>query len=127
MSWENCFTQVVFAFYHLSIFLFGSFNVRHDPHSKQGFGLLWVMEYDDQRCLGLFLLVLKRHRQKLLKNTATQAHPQRTSTTFFSPITPNATSQSRDTQIASRPGHNKGVTIDRAIAILDWPLLEIFP
>ena len=26
-------------------------------------------------------------------------------------------SQSRDTQMGSQPGHNKGVTIDRAIAI----------
>ena len=76
------------------------------------------MEYEDQRCLGLFLLELKRHWEKLLKNTATQVHPQRTITTFFSPITPtNATSQSRDTQMGSRPGHNKGVIIDRAIAI----------
>ena len=70
------------------------------------------------RCLGLFLLELKRHREKLLKNTATQAHPQRTITTFFSPITPTtATSQSRDTQMGPRLGHNKGITIDRAIAI----------
>ena len=56
-----------------------------------------------------------QHLGKLLKdnNTATQAHPQRTITTFFSPITPtNATSQSRDTQMSSRPGHNKKVTID---------------
>ena len=75
-------------------------------------------EYEDQRCLGLFLLELKRHREKLLKNTATQAHPQRTITTFFNPITPtNATSQSKDTQMGSRPGHNKGVTIDRPTAI----------
>ena len=86
---------------------------------KQDFGPLRnVMEYKDQRCLGLFLLELMRHREKLLKNTATQAHPQRTITTFFSPIThTNATSPSRDTQMGSKPRHNKGVTIDRAIAI----------
>ena len=77
-----------------------------------------VIEYEDQQCLGLFLLDLKRHREKLLKNTATQPHPQRTIITFFSPITPtNATSQSRDTQMGSQPGHNKGVTSDQAIAI----------
>ena len=76
------------------------------------------MEYEDQLCLGLFLLELKRHQEKLLENTTTQAHPQRTITTFFSPITPtNATRQSRDTQKGSPLGHNKGVTIDRAIAI----------
>ena len=51
-------------------------------------------------------------------STATQAHPQRTIATFFSLITPtNATSQSRDTQMGSQPRHNKGVTLDRAIAI----------
>ena len=77
-----------------------------------------ALEYEEQRCLGLFLQDLRRHREKLLKNTATQAHPQRTITTFFSPITPtNATSQSRDTQMGPRLGHNKGVTIDRAVAI----------
>ena len=49
-------------------------------------------------------------------HTHTPAHPQRTITTFFSPITPtNATSQSRDTQMGPRLGHKKGVTIDRAI------------
>ena len=37
--------------------------------------------------------------------------------TSVSPITPNATSQSRDTQMSSRPGYNKGDTIDWAIAI----------
>ena len=51
-------------------------------------------------------------------NTATQAHPQRTITSFFSPITPtHATSQSRATQMGSQPRLNKRVTIDRAIAI----------
>ena len=78
------------------------------------------MEHEDQWFLGLFLLELKRHREKLLKdnNTVTKAHPQRAITTLFSPITPtNATSQSRDTQMGARPGHNQGVTIDRAMTI----------
>ena len=53
-----------------------------------------------------FLARARGHREKLLKNTATQAHPQRTITTFFSPITPtNAISQSRDTQMGPRLGH----------------------
>ena len=86
---------------HCSVF----YEIRGRYHClfKQGFGpLSKVMEYEDQRCLGLFLLELKRHREKLLKHTATQAHPQRTIATFFSPITPtNATSQSRDTQMGS--------------------------
>ena len=80
-----------------------------------------VMENTNQWCQGLLLLELKRHKEKLLKdnNTATQAHQQRTITTFLSPMT-HATSQSRATQatqMGSRPGHNKGVTIDQTIAI----------
>ena len=104
---------------HCSVF----YEIRGRYHClfKQGFGpLCKVIEYEDEWCLGIFLLELKRHREKLLKDnsTTTQAHPQRTITTFFSPITPtNATSQSRDTQMGSRPRHNKGVTIDRAITI----------
>ena len=45
------------------------------------------MEYEDQLCLGLFLIELQGHREKLLKDnsTATQAHPQRTITTFLAP------------------------------------------
>ena len=47
-----------------------------------------------------------------------QAHPQRTITTFFHPITPtNATSKSRDTQMGSRLGRNTRATINRAIVI----------
>ena len=39
-------------------------------------------------------------------------------TTFFIPIYPtNDTSQARDTQMGSQPGHNKRVTTNQAIAI----------
>ena len=79
-----------------------------------------MLKSENQQCIGLFLLELKRHREKLLKDnsTTTQAHPQRTITTFFSPIAPpNATCQSRDTEMGSQPGHNKGVTIGLAIVI----------
>ena len=71
-----------------------SITGRYHCLFKQDFDLLRkVMEYENQWCLGLFLVERKRHREKLLKNTTTQAHPQRTITTFFSPITPtNATS-----------------------------------
>ena len=61
-----------------------------------------VMKYENQWCLGLFLLELKGHREKLLKdnNTATQSHQKRTITAFFSPNTlAHATSQSRSTQM----------------------------
>ena len=94
---------------------------------KQVFGpLRKVLEYEDQWCLGLFLLELKRHREKLLKdnNTAAQANQQRTVTTFFlysffvSPATPShATSQSRTTQLGSQPGQCKSILIYKTIAI----------
>ena len=80
---------------HCSVF----YEIRGRYHClfKHGFGLLRnVIDYEDQQCLGLFLLELKRHGEKLLKNTATQAHLQRTITTFFSPITPNPTSQIKE-------------------------------
>ena len=73
------------------------------------------MEYEDQQCIGLFLLEHKRHREKLSKDNSasTQAQPHRTITTFFSPIIPtNAISKSTDTQMGFQPGHNKGVAID---------------
>ena len=71
-----------------------------------------IMKYEDQQCMMVFLLKLKRHREKLLKdnNTSTQGHQQRTITTFFSLITPtHATCQSRATQLGSRLGHNKAL------------------
>ena len=65
------------------------YEIREKYHClfKQGLGpLCIVMEYRDQQCLGLFLLELKRRREKLLTdNTSTQAHQQRTTTAFFSP------------------------------------------
>ena len=78
------------------------------------------MDYEDQHCLELFLIELKRHKETLLKDnyTATQVHQQRTITTFFIPITPtHATSKSRATQMCSWLKHNKGLTIDQVITI----------
>ena len=78
-----------------------------------------VMEYENQRSLGVFLLEPKRHGEELLKDnsTTTQAHLRRTIATLFSSINPtNVASQWRDTKIVSQPRHNKGVTIDRAIS-----------
>ena len=56
-----------------------------------------VMEYEDQWCLGLFLLELKRHKEKLLdENIKTISnHQYRTIMTFFSSISPHAATQSR--------------------------------
>ena len=115
-------------FADLDKFSFYEIRGRYHCLFKESFGpLRKVMEYEDQWCLGLFLLELKRHRQKLLDNSiATQGHPQRTITTFFSPIAPtNTTRQSRATQMGAKAGHSKGVSIDRAITICHarrhWP------
>ena len=93
------------------------FRERYHYLFKQSFGpLCKVKEYEDQRCLLLFLLELKRHREKLLKDNSTiiEAHPQRTIT---------ATTPSSDTQMGSWSGHKKGDIIDRATAICSacWP------
>ena len=64
----------------------------------RGFGSLHkVMEYEDQWCLGLFLLELKRHKEKLLdENIKTISnHQYQTIMTFFSSISPHAATQSR--------------------------------
>ena len=86
---------------------------------KQSFGpLCKIMEFEDQPVPRNFLARTPETGKVVEDNIiTTQAHPQRTITTFFSPISPNSTSQSRATHMGSRPRHNKGVTIDRAIAI----------
>ena len=56
--------------YHCSVFYEN--RGRYHCLFKQGFGPQHkVMEYEDQRCLGSFLLELKRHRGKLLKDNST--------------------------------------------------------
>ena len=86
-----------------TIFVVCSVYIKYEGDTigslSNGFGpLCKVMEYEVQLWLGLFLLELKRHKEKLLGNsTATQAHQQRT-TTFFSPIT-HATQWARDRDI----------------------------
>ena len=50
----------------------------------EGFGpLARVMRYQDQRCLGLFLLELRRHREGLLRRLDSGRHSQREITDFF--------------------------------------------
>ena len=87
-----------------------------------------------------FLARTQETQRKLLKDnsTATQAHPQRAITTFFSPITPNsATNQSRATQMGIQLEHNQEMNAIishhcrcfpcfRDLSILIQPMLEIF-
>ena len=67
--------------------------------------------------MGLFLLELKRHMEKLSKDIVHTSSSTKNRNFFFSPLTPHATSQSRLTQMGSRLGHSNGVTINHAIAI----------
>jgi hypothetical protein len=78
------------------------------------------MEYKDQRCLGLFLLELKRHREKLLKadNTTTTTHQQRTITNFFTLMTlPHDTVLPGNIQVEAPRVQTKGVSIGQAIGM----------
>ena len=106
--------------------IFYEIRGRYHCLFKQVFGPLHkVMEYEDQCCLRFSLLELETQG----KAVEGQQYNHTSSSTknnhnFFSPIT-NATSQSRITQMGSWSGHNKGVTIGRAIAICrarrPWP------
>ena len=51
--------------------------------------------------LVVVLATTQEHKEKVMKgnNATTQAPQQRTITSFFSPVAPNATSQLRSTQI----------------------------
>ena len=53
---------------------------------REGFGPLFkVMRYEDQRCLGLFLLEMRRHREDLLRRPVNRRHSQREIIDFFGP------------------------------------------
>ena len=96
----------------IAIVLFYNIREGYHYHFKQGFGpLCKIMRIHKTIVLGLFLLELKRHREKLLNNnTTTTAHPQRNSTTCFSSNTFHAMNQSRATQVGSRPRHSNNKT-----------------
>ena len=66
-------------------------TIFYEIRRRQGFGpQCIVMDYVNQQCSGLLLVEFKRHKEKLLKdyNRTTQAHQQRTMTTFFSQSLP---------------------------------------
>lgn len=80
---------------------------------REGFGpLARVMSYQDQRCLGLYLLELHRHRDSLLRRHG-ERQSQRQITEFFGSMQPE------DQPPAQRLAHThtRGILIDRAIAL----------
>lgn len=80
---------------------------------REGFGPLdRVMKYEDQRCLGLYLLELQRHRDSLLKRQGVR-QSQRPITDFFGSGTPG---EQPPAQSCARI-HTRGTLIDRAIEL----------
>ena len=100
-----------FLIFHCSSYLdlplhYSSFcEIRVQDHClyKQVFGPLCnAMEYELKWCVGLFMLEVKRHREKMLKDyNTTTAHQQGIITTFFSSITSHTTSQWRATHYST--------------------------
>lgn len=92
---------------------------------REGFGpLRKVMEYEDQRCLGLFLLELRRHREGLLRDRRTpppDPSRQRRLTDFFGAGTSDPLPRSPTPPSPHPPPSRRvapcGVTLDRAIAL----------
>lgn len=86
---------------------------------KEGFGPLdRVMQYQDQRCLGLYLLELQRHRDNLMRGQRA-IQPQRQITDFFGSREAGVEGEARGQQPAQRITHihTKGTLIDRANAL----------
>ena len=91
---------------------------------KEGFGPLHrVMEYEDKKCLGLFLLELKRHRETLLGDKQPRPAPPIQSTlreffiastlASFTPSPPSETPTASTTlSQTGRSPHPSGVILD---------------
>ena len=81
---------------------------------REGFGsLARVMRYEDQRCLGLFLLELRRHRESLMRGEISQS--QRRITDFFRVA--SGQDEEQLPQQSSHPPHTRGTLIDRALEL----------
>ncbi|KAI5083652.1 hypothetical protein GOP47_0003395 [Adiantum capillus-veneris] len=77
---------------------------------REGFGLLArVMRYQDRRCLDLFLLELRRHRECLLRRSSSGRHSQREIIDFC-----RARTRQSDEQA---PTYTRGILVDKAIEL----------
>ena len=82
---------------------------------KEGFWpLARVMNFEDQRCLGLFLLELRKHREDLLKKPDNERHIQREITDFFKTQTRSTTQDSEQALEATSTSNTRGILINRA-------------
>ena len=112
--------QMNTMFVYLQLCSFSDVRGRYYCPFNQGTGpLRKVTEYKGQQRLGLFLIELKRHTNKVLKDnhTTTIDHQQGTNKTFFSSITPLATSQSRTTQVGLNQDTQKGLQLQYAVQV----------
>lgn len=80
-----------------------------------------IMKFEDQRCLGLFLLKLKRHRDNLLREqtaTGLGASTQRSLKNFLNRISVTTTTPYPPiTEPQNGEGHSRGVAVERGIAL----------
>ena len=83
---------------------------------REGFGPLdRVMRYQDQRCLGLYLLELHRHRDSLLRRHGVR-QSQRRITEFFGSMG----MEDQPPEQSFTHTHTRGTLIDRAIELGRW-------
>ena len=84
---------------------------------REGFGpLSRVMNYIDQRCLGLFLLEIRRLREGLLKKSHYKSNTQKEITNFFKTQTKHPNKED-PAQIPNLRSSAKGILLDRAVDI----------
>ena len=84
---------------------------------REGFGpLTGVMNYTDQRCLGLFLLEIRRFRDGLLKRSHHKGNTQKEITNFFK-VQPHLSNKEDPSQTPSLRCSTKGILLKRAVDI----------
>ena len=84
---------------------------------REGFGpLAMVMNYTDQRCLGLLLLEIRRFRDGLLKKPHHKGNTQKEITNFFK-VQTKLSDKEDSAQIPNLGSSTKGILLDRAIDI----------
>ena len=83
----------------------------------EGFGpLTRVMNYTDQRCLGIFLLEIRRFRDSLLNRSHHKGNTQKEITNFFK-VQPHLSDKEDSSQTPSLKCNTKGILIIRAADI----------
>ena len=95
------------------------YEIRGQFHClfREGFGpLTRVMNYTDQKCLGLFLLEIRRFRDGLLKKPHHKGNTQKEITNFFN-VQPHLSDKENSSQTPNLRCGTKGILLDRAVNI----------